>query len=549
MRGVVGSMDLGVLITLFAHSPRLSPDVPCRLAALNLPADTLRTGHYLGPESWQDKAAPGSRRNPIPSWRRPRFPDIRTACPGRLDLALLATGPVTLMECMLVFGKGESVKKEILVLGAGRMAGPCVQYLLDQSTLQIKVADQNIEHARQVVDKHPRGEAIALDVLQENPRPLVRESDIVVNLLPPELMSDIARLCIDEHTHMVSAGGADDDVKEQHEHVKKTNTLILIELGLDPGIDHMLAAKTAAEMRSKGAAIEEYRCLCGAIPSHEANDNPFGYKFAWAPDAALGAAKRPARYLKDGRKVNVPGDTTMKEYFLDYAPGAGWFEAYPNGNSLPYPELYGMGEVTSMLRGTYRFMGWCETLAAMVDLGALDEEPADLADLTYRGLTAKLLEVEDSGGVRRQLAAHLGLPEYSAAMKRIDWLGLLQDDSIPMEEGSPRDVISQLMFDKLKYRKDELDMVVMTHEYSVRYADGENAKLVSSLVHYGEPGGYSSIAQTTGLPVAVACTLLAQGDIAVRGVRIPVSKDIYEPALKELERLGISVEQKAEMTI
>ncbi len=427
------------------------------------------------------------------------------------------------------------------------MSGPCVSYLLEQPDLQLTVADQDLENARLVVGDHPRGETMVLDVDREDPRPVIRDSDIVVNLLPAGYMSTIARICAEEGVHMVGATYATEDMKTLHRQAEESDTLLLTEVGLDPGIDHMMAARTIDELRGEGATIEGYRSLCGAIPAHGANDNPFGYKFSWSPSGALGAAKRPAWYLEGGHVVEIPGDLTMKSYALTHVPGAGWFEFYPNGNALPYRELYGIEEVSNLYRGTYRYVGWCETLAAMVKLGALDEDPLDLAGLTYRQLTAHMLEVEDDGDLRAEMAKCLGVPGYSAVLERIEWLGLLDDENIPQEKGSPRDVTAQLMLDKLVYAEDERDMVVMTHEYVVRYPDGQRKKLLSTFLDYGEPGGFSSIARTTGLPVAVACKLVADGTIDLRGVQIPVSRSIYEPSLAELERLGIRSHERVEL--
>lgn len=427
------------------------------------------------------------------------------------------------------------------------MSGPCVQYLLEHPDLRLTVADQQLANARRVVGEHPRGEAITLDVDQEDPRLAIAESDIVVNLLPAEYMAEIARTCVEEGVHMIGATYVTETMREYHRRAEESDVLILAEVGLDPGIDHMMAARTADELRREGMVIEGYRSLCGAIPAHSANDNPFGYKFSWSPSGALGAATRPARYLEDGREVEIPGDMTMKSHFLSHVPGAGWFECYPNGDALPYRKLYGMDEVRDLYRGTYRFPGWCETLAALVELGSLDEQERDLSGLTYRQLTGHLLGAGDEDDLRPLLAERLGVPEYAAVLCRITWLGLTDDEQIPIDRGSPRDVTAGLMLEKLAYAEDERDMVVMTHEYWVRRPDGQRERLLSTFLDYGQPGGHSSIARTTGLPAAVACKLVVTGRIDLRGVQIPTSRTIYEPCLGELERLDIRARERVRM--
>lgn len=437
--------------------------------------------------------------------------------------------------------------KQILVLGAGRVSRPCVGYLLDQPGFELTVADQRIEHASAVAGNHPRARAVALDVDHQDPRPLIREHDIVVNLLPGQYLTDITRLCVQEATDIIGASYATPQMQEMHSAASASGTLMLMEVGLDPGIDHMMAVNKIAEIRSEGGVVEAYRSLCGAIPSHEANDNPFGYKFSWSPIGALGAAKRPARYLCRGEEVVIPGDETMKNYALTHVPSAGWFEYYPNGNSLPYRKLYGIDEVRDLFRGTYRFPGWCETMAALVEVGALDDVQMDMSGLTYRQLAARLMGVvEGQDDLRGQLGRHLGLPEYSVVLRRIEWLGLLDDTEIPLKEGSARDATAGLMFEKLVYGDNERDMVVMTHDFVATYPDDTRKRITLTLVDHGEPGGDSSIARTTGLPIAIACKLALHGQIGLTGLQIPVHAGIYVPTLQELETMGIASAETVE---
>ncbi len=437
--------------------------------------------------------------------------------------------------------------KKILVLGAGRVSGPCVGYLLDQPGFQLTVADQRIEHASTVTGDHPRGRAIALDVDCQDPRPLIREHDIVVNLLPGQYLTDITRICVQEATDIIGASYGTPQMQRMHSTATESGTLMLMEVGLDPGIDHMMAVSKIAEIRSEGGVVEAYRSLCGAIPSHEANDNPFGYKFSWSPTGALGAAKRPARYLENGEAVVIPGEEAMRNYSFTHVRGAGWFEYYPNGNALPYRELYGIDGARDLYRGTYRFPGWCETLAAMIELGALDDTRMDLSGLTHRQLVARLMGVEGEDDPRGQLARHLGLPEYSAVLRRIEWLGLLDDTEVPQKEGSPRDVTADLMFERLVYGENECDMVVMTHEFVAAHPDGTRRRVTLTLVDHGEPGGDSSIARTTGLPIAIACKLALHGKIGLTGLQIPVHEQIYEPVLRELQAMGITSQETVEV--
>ena len=57
---------------------------------------------------------------------------------------------------------------------------------------------------------------------------------------------------------------------------------------------------------------------------------------------------------------------------------------------------------------------------------------------------------------------------------------------------------------------------------------------------FGENQRATSMAKTVGLPVAIAVKLILNGIINSTGVKIPTTKDIYIPVLKELSENGIN---------
>ena len=116
---------------------------------------------------------------------------------------------------------------------------------------------------------------------------------------------------------------------------------------------------------------------CGGLPAPDANDNPLGYKFSWSPRGVLLAARNSAHYLKDGQAVTVAGQNLFKHHWSLAVEGLGEFEAYPNRDSVPYREMYGLANVGTMYRGTLRNKGWCDTLDNIARLGWLDETARD----------------------------------------------------------------------------------------------------------------------------------------------------------------------------
>lgn len=74
------------------------------------------------------------------------------------------------------------------------------------------------------------------------------------------------------------------------------------------------------------------------------------------------------------------------------------FVAYPNRDSVPFREYYGIPEAETIVRGTLRYQGFPEFIAALVRVGLLDQEAKDwLKDgQTWAQVIQKLLGTSDA---------------------------------------------------------------------------------------------------------------------------------------------------------
>lgn len=88
-------------------------------------------------------------------------------------------------------------------------------------------------------------------------------------------------------THLVTASYITDHVRSLDQQAKDAGVTILNEVGLDPGIDHLLALEQIKEIHEKGGSIESFISYCGGIPAPEYSNNPLRYKFSWSPRSAL----------------------------------------------------------------------------------------------------------------------------------------------------------------------------------------------------------------------------------------------------------------------
>lgn len=438
--------------------------------------------------------------------------------------------------------------KKILVLGAGLVAGAHVRYLLDQPDFRVTVASRTLSKAQDIIKGHPKGEARQLDVADEAAlEDFIRQADLAVSLLPYVYHPTVARLCIKHRKQMVTTSYVKEVMTQLDEAAKEAGIILLNEIGVDPGIDHMTAMKVIHRVQKGGGEITSFTSWCGGLPAPEANTNPFGYKFSWSPRGVLVAGKNPAHYLKDGQEVFVPGEELFDRYWIVPVEVEGKvidFEGYPNRDSLPYMETYGITTTKSMFRGTLRNVGWCPTLRKIVCLGLLDEEERDdIAGLTFAQFTARL--IGSTGNLKKNLAAYLKVEEDSLVISNLEWLGFLSDDPLPLPKGAPIDILTARMLEKMQYEEGERDMLILQHEFMAEYPDRKE-KIISTMIDFGIPNSDTSMSRTVGLPAAIGVKLVLQGKINLTGVHTPVVPEIYEPVLEELEHLGIHFTEKWE---
>ena len=435
--------------------------------------------------------------------------------------------------------------KQVLVLGAGLVARPLVRYLLEEPEFKITVASRTVGKAEALIDHHPRGHAAALDVQDEAAvRAVMAEADIVISLLPWIHHLSIAKLCVELGKNLVTTSYVKPEMQELDAAAKEKGLLFLNEIGVDPGIDHMAAMQVINRVKADGGEITSFYSYCGGLPAPADNTNPLGYKFSWSPVGVMLAAGNTGRYLREGGIVEVPSARLFEHYWLVDVPGAGTFEAYVNRDALPYVDMYGIKDARSMYRGTLRNVGHCESWNYFKKLGLLDRERSfDFRNTSPREVIAALV---DSNGedLITDIARWLEVPPHSITIKKMQWLGLLDEALLPLGEASVFDMFAHVLQERLVYEEGEVDLLVQHHEFIAEYGDGRTEKITATMVDTGIPNGDSSMARTVSLPAAIATKMILQGRIELTGVHIPVLPEIYEPVLAELAAMNITLVER-----
>ena len=434
--------------------------------------------------------------------------------------------------------------QNILILGAGLSASTCIQYLLDHSgkhQWKITLGDINEELARQKIGGHPAGEAIRFDVLDDIERDrLISGADIVISMLPSLLHVKVAESCVKNVKHLVTASYVSDDIRQFDDEARKKGILLLNEIGVDPGIDHMSAMRILDTIRSRGGQVDVFESDTGGLVAPGSDNNPWKYKFTWNPRNVVLAGQAGARFLHNGRFKYIPYHQLFRRYEIIKILDLGEFEVYPNRDSLTYQEEYGLQDVSTMFRGTIRRTGFCDAWQALVRLGATDDSymVEFPGDMTYRDFTNSFLAYNIVDPVETKLSAYLDLDPDGEVMKKLEWLGLFEKRITRVRDQTPARILQALLEEKLKLDSGDKDMIVMQHQFEYILEDKRH-RIVSSMAIIGEDTINTAMSKTVGLPLAIATKLILQGRISLKGVHIPIHPEIYEPVLNELEDYGI----------
>ena len=435
--------------------------------------------------------------------------------------------------------------KVILVLGAGRSSSSLIAHLLgqaDQEGWEIHVGDLSLEAAQSKVGDHPRGHSFQLasdGVSDRNAR--IAQADLVISMLPAFMHVDVAKAAIEAGVNVITPSYVSPEMNELDSAARDAGVLVLNELGLDPGIDHMSAMQVIDEIRSEGGRMLGFQSYCGGLVAPDSDDNPWHYKLSWNPrNVVLAGQGGTATFLDQGRVRVVPPHRTFQTLTSIEVDGRP-YDGYPNRDSLGYRELYGLSEVETLVRGTLRSAGFCQSWDVLVQLGMVRDDArlrwsqgVSWADWTRSFLPA---EAEQGRDIREAVQHVTGATEE--ALDRLDWLGLFDGESGPANPtGTPAQIIEALVTDKWVLRPEDRDMIVMWHRFDYEM-NGVRKARTSSLSLEGKDSVFTAMSDTVGLPMALAVKPLMAGTFGTTGVDVPMSKTYYDPLLKGLADLGI----------
>ncbi|XP_065848930.1 alpha-aminoadipic semialdehyde synthase isoform X2 [Euphorbia lathyris] len=482
----------------------------------------------------------------------------------------------------------DRTRTSVLIVGAGRVCRPAAEFLSsvgsiascewykacldtdfeEQKDVHIIVASLYLKDAEEIIDGISNAKAVQLDIMDnESLCNYISQVEVVISLLPPSCHIVIANACIKLQKHLVTASYVDDSMSALDEKAKAADITILGEMGLDPGIDHMMAMKMINEARARKGIIKSFTSYCGALPSPAAADNPLAYKFSWSPAGAIRAGRNPATYRSCGEIVHVEGDKLYDSASKLRIPQLPAFalECLPNRDSLVYGKVYGIEDASTIFRGTLRYEGFGKIMGTFARIGLFSTESHPLLGCeqrpTFRTFLNELLNFHVDGVDGSLLLGEKDIAEKIAklghcedketaikAAKTIIILGLHDCTEIPATCKSAFDITCFRMEERLTYSSTEQDMVLLHHELEVEFPDNPPTEYHrGTLLEFGTTKNgktITSMALTVGIPAAIGALLLLENKIKTRGVLRPILPEVYLPALSILQAQGIKLIEK-----
>jgi saccharopine dehydrogenase-like NADP-dependent oxidoreductase len=323
---------------------------------------------------------------------------------------------------------------------------------------------------------------------------------------------------------------------------KKKGLVFMNEIGLDPGIDHMSAMQVIDKIKDAGGKMLLFESFCGGIVAPESDNNLWNYKFTWNPrNVVLAGQGGAAMFIQEGTYKYIPYHKLFKRSEFLEVTGNGKFEAIANRDSLKYRSVYGLDDIPTMYRGTIRKVGFSRAWNIFVQLGMTDDSYTIEAseNMSYRDFVNLFLAYSPSDSVELKLRSYLKIDQDDVMWEKLVELDIFNPNKkISLKNATPAQMLQSILEESWTLNENDKDMIVMQHLFGYEL-NGERFQIESSFVVLGENQTYTAMSKTVGLPVGIAAVNILKGKIKTPGVQIPISKEVYEPILKELEAHGI----------
>ena len=440
--------------------------------------------------------------------------------------------------------------KRILVIGAGRSSSTMIKYFLNHAQKEnwlIRVGDMQLSVAQEKVGNHKNGEAFEFNALNQGERAAeIANADIVISMLPARFHLEVVKDCIQYKKNVITPSYITNEMKALNKEIEEAGIIAMNEMGLDPGIDHMSAMKILDDIEDMGGSVKGFESFTGGLIAPESDNNPWNYKFTWNPrNVVLAGQGGAAKFIQEGQYKYIAYNNLFRRTEIIEIDGYGKFEGYANRDSLRYRSIYGLENIPTIFRGTLRKIGFCRAWNIFVKLGLTDDSYIieGSENMTNRQFINSFLSYNSHDSVELKFRYQLRIEQDDYIWEKLVWLGIFEDTKIGVKNASPAQILQKILEDKWTLDKDDKDMIVMWHKLNFKL-NGEDKEIRSYMTYIGADQTYTAMSDTVGLPVAICAKMILNNKIKLKGVHLPIQKEIYLPILKELEEYGIKFKEK-----
>ncbi|KAA3671446.1 alpha-aminoadipic semialdehyde synthase [Paragonimus westermani] len=338
-----------------------------------------------------------------------------------------------------------SSERKVLVLGAGYVVPPLLEYLTRDGNLRLTVVSNLQDELASISQNFPKIQARNVNVLEDTKmlNRLVCEHDLVISLIPWKFHPTVVEECVKQKRNLLTASYCTPVLRDMESSIQQSGITAFMEMGLDPGIDHLLTKECIDEVTQKGGHVVSYRSFTGGLPAPENSNNPLRYKFSWSPEAAMSTVMNGAKYLENGEIKEIPADGSLMRMAsaMDVFPGFN-LEGYPNRDSTRYIDLYGLQGCHTVIRGTLRYGGYTNAVSVLLQLGLLHSKPEPILqpgspNITWRQLICQKLSLDEKLNVEQMERAILNkFGNDKTKYACLHDLGFLSDDPVA-QAGTP----------------------------------------------------------------------------------------------------------------
>lgn len=441
--------------------------------------------------------------------------------------------------------------KTILLLGAGLSTSSLIRYLLenaDEQQWHIRIVDQDLAVVKNKLNGSPYATALGFNALDpEERRPEIEKADLVISMLPARFHVDVAKDCVELKKDLITPSYVSAEMKELDQKAKDAGVLIMNEIGVDPGIDHMSAMRVIDNIREEGGKMHIFESFTGGLVAPESDDNPWNYKFTWNPrNVVLAGQGGAAQFIQEGKYKYIPYNKLFRRTEIIEMEDYGLFEGYANRNSLAYRSVYGIENIPTIYRGTLRRKGFSRAWDVFVQIGATDDTYVleGSEHMTNRDFINSFLPYNENDSVELKLRHYLKIDLDDTLWDKLVWLGIFDGSKkVGLKNATPAQMLQKILEEKWALRPEDKDMIAMYHKF-VYKKGGEFHEITSEMVNIGEDQTFTSMSNTVGIPMGICVKMMINNTVSLKGVRVPIDKEVYNPILNELENYDIRFKEK-----